>query len=125
MGGATYLASLVDAVPSSANVGFYARIVREKSVLRRLIEGASAIAERGYRDRGSGPIRRRGRKIIFDIAREGEQTGLCQRQREVSHPGTSKAIEQLYERKELITGVPTGFKEVDGLTTRFRNPTSS
>jgi len=119
IGGAAYLASLVDAVPSSANVGFYARIVREKSVLRRLIEGASAIAERGYRDEGDvDDCVDAAEKIIFDIAQKRLKQGFASVKEVVKD--SFKAIEQLYERKELITGVPTGFKELDRLTCGFQ-----
>lgn len=114
-GGASYLSSLVDRVPSAANVASYARIVREKSVLRRLIEGATQIVERSFS--GEGEVDEcldNAEKIIFDIAQRRLRQGFVSVKEVVKD--SFKAIEQLYERKELITGVPTGYKEMDRLT---------
>jgi replicative DNA helicase len=114
-GGAVYLASLVDKVPSAANVGSYARIVREKAILRKLIEGATQIAERGYMEEGNvDECVDSAEKIIFDIAQKRLRQGfVCVRD---VVKDSFKAIEQLYERKELITGTSTGYKELDRLT---------
>lgn len=115
VGGASYLSSLVDRVPSAANVASYARIVREKSVLRRLIEGATQIAERSFS--GEGEVDEcldNAEKIIFDIAQRRLRQGFVSVKEVVKD--SFKAIELLYERKELITGVPTGYKEMDRLT---------
>jgi len=118
-GGASYLASLVDKVPSAANVASYARIVREKSVLRRLIEGATQIAENGYRDLGSvDECVDNAEKIIFDIAQKRLRQGFISVKDVVKD--SFKAIEQLYERKELITGIPSGYKDLDRLTCGFQ-----
>src|SRR5512143_3249401 len=51
IGGASYVASLIDSVPTAANIGYYARIVREKAILRRLIETATNIVTQSYEDR--------------------------------------------------------------------------
>jgi replicative DNA helicase len=119
IGGAAYLASLVDRVPSAANVSSYARIVREKSVLRRLIEGATLIAENGYKDEGNvDECVDTAEKIIFDIAQKRLRQGFASVKDVVKD--SFKAIEQLYERKELITGVPTGYKELDRITCGFQ-----
>ncbi len=115
VGGASYLASLVDRVPTSANVGSYARIVREKAVLRQLIEGATEIAERGYREDGSvDEFVDTAEKIIFEVAQRKIRQGFASVKEIVKD--SFKAIEQLYERKELITGVPTGYRELDRIT---------
>lgn len=115
VGGAVYLSSLVDRVPSAANIASYAKIIREKSVVRRLIEGATEITERGYRDDGDvDEFVDEAEKIIFEVARRRIKKGFTPVKEIVKD--SFKAIEQLYERKELITGVPTGYKEFDRLT---------
>lgn len=119
VGGASYLASLVDRVPSAANVGSYARIVREKAVLRKLIEGATQIAESGYQLEGNvDQCVDNAEKIIFDIAQKRLKQGFASVREVVKD--SFKAIEQLYERKELITGVSTGYKDLDRITCGFQ-----
>lgn len=115
VGGAAYLAELVDRVPSAANAASYAKIIREKSVLRRLIEGATEIAERGYRDEGNvDEYVDSAEKIVFEVAQRRFRKGFTPVKEIVKD--SFKAIEQLYERRELVTGVPTGYRELDRLT---------
>ena len=115
VGGAAYLAQLVDRVPSAANVASYARMIREKAITRRLIEGASEILERGYRDDGNvDEFVDNAEKIIFEVAQKRLKKGLTPVREIVKD--SFKAIEQLYERRELITGVPTGYHDLDRLT---------
>jgi replicative DNA helicase len=115
VGGASYLAALVDKVPTAANAAAYARIVREKAVLRMLIEGATEIAARGYREQGNvDEFVDTAEKIIFEVAQRRIRQGFASVKDVVKD--SFKAIEQLYERKELITGVPTGYREMDRLT---------
>lgn len=115
IGGASYLSSLVDKVPSAANVASYARIIREKSIVRRLIEGATEITERGFSDVGNvDEFVDSAEKIIFEVAERRLKKGFVPVKEIVKD--SFKAIEQLYERKELITGVPTGYKEFDRMT---------
>lgn len=115
VGGATYLASLVDRVPTAANVTSYARIVREKSVLRCLIDGATEIVERGYREQGNvDEYVDSAEKIIFEVAQRRIRQGFIGVKDIVKD--SFRAIEQLYERRELITGVTTGYREIDRMT---------
>lgn len=115
VGGASYLSTLVDRVPSAANVVSYARIIREKAIVRRLIEGATEIAEKGYRDDGDvDEFVDNAERIIFDIAQKKTKKGFTPVKEIVKD--SFKAIEQLYERKELLTGVSTGYGELDRLT---------
>jgi replicative DNA helicase len=115
VGGATYLAALVDRVPTSANAASYGRIVREKAVLRCLIEGATEIAERGYREQGNvDEFVDTAEKIIFEVAQRRVRQGFAAVKDVVKD--SFKAIEQLYERKELLTGVATGYRELDRIT---------
>lgn len=115
VGGASYLSSLVDNIPSSANAGAYARIVREKALRRMLIEGATEIAERGYQEEGDVEnFVDQAEKIILEVAQRRIKQSFASVRDIVKD--SFKAIEQLYERKELITGVPTGYKELDRIT---------
>ncbi len=115
VGGASYLAKLVDAVPSAANISAYSKIVREKSVLRRLIEGATEIIDRGFKGEGEvDAFVDEAEKIIFDISERRLKQGFASVKDVVKD--SFKAIEELYERKELITGVSSGFKDLDKMT---------
>ncbi len=115
VGGASFLASLVDAVPTAANAPYHARIVREKSVLRQLIREATSIASMGYE--GSDDIQSLVNEAESRIFRIGEQ-GI----RKVMQPikgiikETLHEIEELYSKPEHVTGLPTGFQYVDELT---------
>jgi replicative DNA helicase len=115
VGGATYLAELTEVVPVAANIGFYARIVRDKAVLRRLIQKSSDIATLCYEEAGEvDEILESAEAAIFEISQA--------KIRQAFHPlkgvlkQSIKRVEDLYERKELITGVPTGFSGLDEIT---------
>ncbi len=115
VGGASYLSELVDHVPTAANVAAYGKIIREKAVVRHLITGATDIVSRGYEDQGNvDEYLDKAEQIIFEIAQRRIHQGF--------HPlkdivrDSFKAIETLYEKKELITGVPTGYRDLDRMT---------
>jgi replicative DNA helicase len=115
VGGAAFLAELADKVPTAANVTYYARIVREKSVLRGLIETATEIATKGYEAGGDvDAFLDQAEHKIFEISDRKVRPHFF-RIRDIM-VDSIKAIEQLYERKELVTGVPTGFVDFDRLT---------
>ena len=115
VGGAAYLTSLNDSVPTAANIAHYARIVREKAILRYLISAATEIATRGFEDQGNvDEFLDAAEKVIFDIAEKKIQSSFVAVGDMIKD--TLKAVEKLYERKELVTGVPTGFKDLDKLT---------
>ncbi len=115
VGGPSYLASLTSIVPVTSNVGSYARIIREKSILRRLISVNSDIAQRCYEEQNDIDILvDEAEQAIFDIAGskgEGHFTHI-----KSIVPKAFAVVEQLYKRKELITGVPTGYSEIDKMT---------
>ncbi len=115
VGGPAYLADLLEGVPRSANVEHYARIVREKEVLRGLIRAAqsilgSALAARGRLDELLDDAER----AILHVAEERLRTGFIPLS--VTAEQSLKAIEELTRRQELITGVATGFPELDEMT---------
>ena len=115
IGGATYLAELSDKVPSAANIAFYARIVKEKAVLRSLINVSGEIVSRCYT--GQEDIEQfldEAERLIFDVSEKRIRPAFSKVGDMIMD--TIKTIEQLYERKELVTGVPTGFLDLDQKT---------
>ena len=115
VGGAAYLANLTSIVPVTANVQSYARIIKEKSVLRKLIEVNTDIASRCYEEQGEIDLLvDKAEQAIFDIA--GKKSGQNFTPLKDIIPGAFERVEQLYKRKELITGVPTGYFQIDKMT---------
>jgi replicative DNA helicase len=115
VGGTAYLASLSATVPTAANIAYYARIVREKAILRQLIGAATEIASRGYEDQGNvEEFLDSAEKIIFEISEKKIKSSFVMVGDMIRD--SIKMVEKLYERKELVTGVPTGFKDLDKLT---------
>ena len=115
IGGTAYLASLADFVPTAANISYYARIVREKSILRSLISTATDIATRGYEDQGNvEEFLDNAEKVIFDISEKKVKASFVAVGDMIKD--TLKTVEKLYERKEMVTGVPTGYDDLDRLT---------
>ncbi len=115
VGGAAYLATLTSIVPVTSNVTSYAKIIREKSILRSLIKVNSDIANRCYEEQGDiNVLVDDAEQAIFDIT--GNRSGQKFTAVNKIVPGAFKKIEELFKRKELITGVPTGYKEFDKMT---------
>jgi replicative DNA helicase len=115
VGGSAYLASLADFVPTAANIAYYARIVREKSILRSLIRTATEIATRGYEEQGNvEEFLDTAEKVIFDISEKKIKASFVAVGDMIKD--TLKTVEKLYERKEMVTGVPTGYEDLDKLT---------
>ncbi len=115
IGGATYLAELVDKVPSAANIGHYARIVREKAVLRSLINVCNEISSRCYSgEEDIEPFLDEAERLIFDVSEKRVRPSFFKMGDLIMD--TIKTVEQLFERKELVTGVPTGFLDLDRIT---------
>jgi replicative DNA helicase len=115
VGGTTYLASLVDNVPSAANIANYAKIVKEKAILRGLIGSATEIITNCY-ETGSDvdQILDKAEHSIFEISENKVRPSFYPIRDIVKE--SFRSIEDLYSRKELITGVSTGFEKIDDLT---------
>ncbi len=114
-GGPTYLAELSLSVPTAANVHYYAKIVRERSMARRLISTATDIATCGYE--GSTEVSvllDEAESKIFEISESRVKQTYAELKQVIKQ--TFKTIEMLYERKELVTGVPSGFHDLDRMT---------
>jgi replicative DNA helicase len=118
IGGASYLASLIDSVPTAANIEYYAKIVKEKAILRKLIETSTDIITQSYEDRGDVEgFLDEAERAIFEISEKRVKPSFYFIRDIVKE--SFKTIERLFEKKELVTGVPSGLKELDGLTAGF------
>ena len=118
-GGLDYLAELVDAVPTAANLEFHARIVRDKAILRRLIETSTGIITEAYD--GHSPATELldvAESRIFKISQQRGDEGFT-RIKEMLWP-TMERIETLQRSGKAITGVPSGFVDLDALTSGFQ-----
>ena len=119
VGGPAYVASLADGVPRATNVEYYARIVKEKATLRNLIYAANKIVTNAYEaDQEPDLILDEAESAIFSIADDKLKAGFVQ-MRDLVKDSFPK-IEQLFEQKRLITGVPTGFVDLDEMTRGFQ-----
>ncbi len=115
VGGPAYITRLVDGVPRSTNVEFYARIVKEKATLRRLITEAGRIASEAYdADRDASEILDEAERGIFSIADARIGAGFVPLSQLVD--SALDTVERLQQYKSLVTGVPTGFYDLDQRT---------
>jgi len=115
IGGVSYLSSIIDFVPSSANVEHYAHIVKDRGILRKLIKNATHIITNSYQTTNSiEDVVDSAEQLIFEIA------DLKHRQQSVHIKDLVKdsieTLDRLYQRKEHITGIPTGFSKFDYMT---------
>jgi replicative DNA helicase len=119
VGGPAYVASLADGVPRATNVEYYARIVKEKATLRNLIYAANKIIGNAYgADQESDVVLDEAEAAIFAVADDRIKEGFVP-MRDLVKESFPK-IEQLFEQKRLITGVPSGFVDLDGMTRGFQ-----
>ena len=119
VGGSAYLAELAGQVPTAANIAYYARIVREKAILRHLIRASTDIASRGLEERGDvDDFLDDAEQAIFDIAEKRISSSFV-RVGDVM-TDTIKKVDELYQRKEMVTGVATGYRDLDRLTAGFQ-----
>jgi replicative DNA helicase len=119
VGGPAYVASLSDGVPRATNVEYYARIVKEKSTLRSLIYAANKILTNAYEaEQEPEVILDQAESAIFSVADERMRGGFVP-MRDLVRENFPK-IEQLFEQKRLITGVPTGYVDLDEITRGFQ-----
>lgn len=119
VGGPAYIASLVDGVPRSTNVEHYARIIKEKATCRNLIFAAGRITDLAYEgEQDADLLLDEAERAIFEIADDRVRSGFVPLSTLV-HQGF-EAIEKLQERRGLVTGVPTGFDELDAMTSGFQ-----
>ncbi len=115
IGGVTYLNTLVDMMPTSANITQYGKMVREKALLRGLIHVSTEIIEKGYEvEANIDTYVDEAEKMIFQISeRKYKQAFFAVRDLVMENV---KTIEKLYQKKQAVTGLSTGFVELDKLT---------
>ncbi|MBU0566567.1 replicative DNA helicase [bacterium] len=119
IGGTTYLTTLLNSVASAANAAYYARIVKEKGTLRGLIKAADQISNLAYEEEGDVPfILDKSEQLIFNVFQARISRGFVSL-KDMLHD-SFEVIEELARRKEHITGVPTGFIDLDNLTSGFQ-----
>ncbi len=119
VGGTPYLSAMTDIVPTSANVVSYAKIVREKSLVRQLIHAGTEIVTRCYEpDVEPQDLVDEAENKIFSIAEKKSSQGFAPVKDLVK--SSYKMIEELFERKTDITGLTTGFPDFDKLTAGFQ-----
>jgi replicative DNA helicase len=115
VGGPAYVASLADGVPRATNVEYYARIVKEKATLRGLIDTAGRILSSAYEaEQDADTILDQAESAILAVADDRLKVGFVA-MRDLVRDSFPK-IEQLFEQKRLITGVATGFVDLDEMT---------
>ncbi len=118
-GGAAYVSSLTSVVPTSANVEYYAKMVQENSLRRLMLRIASEMIASSHNDSlDSRAIIEEAEKKIFEVT-DNQQRGGYRSASEII-PETIDAIEKLYRRKDSYTGIPSGFSDLDNLTSGFQ-----
>ena len=119
VGGVNILTELAGSVPTAAHVEFYARIVEEKSLLRQLIHAATEIVSLGYDGQDEvNEIIDRAEHLVFSVANRRSGRNVTNLKNLLIE--TFEQIEKLYESRGAVTGVPTGFSDLDRLTAGFQ-----
>ncbi len=119
VGGPAYITALVDGLPRATNVEYYARIVKEKATLRNLIYASNKILSSAYEaEEDANVILDGAEQAIFSLAEDRIREGFVSI-RALAHQ-SFETIEQAHARQELITGVPSGFDDLDELTSGFQ-----
>ncbi len=118
VGGIDYLAELAENTPTAANIDAWADIVRDRAVLRELIRAGTDVAEAGYRPdgRSTSELIDLAERTVFEIAERVSRGKRGFRRMKELLVGTLDRIDQLFQRDNPITGVPTGYFEIDGMT---------
>ncbi|NLK86710.1 MAG: replicative DNA helicase [Clostridiaceae bacterium] len=120
VGGLDYLAAITSAVPTTANARHYAKIVEEKSLLRKLIKAASEISAAGYEaSEEAAFVLDKAEKSIFDILQKRSTQGFTHIKDVLLD--TFIRLEELYNSKGFVTGIPTGFTDLDYKTSGLQN----
>ncbi|KPK42513.1 MAG: replicative DNA helicase [Omnitrophica WOR_2 bacterium SM23_29] len=115
VGGINYLTSLTTSVPTAANVRHYAKIVKEKSLLRNLIASGTTIVSEAYEaEEDADDLLDKAERMIFEITSKKIEGGFVSLKEIIKD--SIETIDSLYQRKTNITGIPTGFHDFDRLT---------
>ena len=120
VGGAIYVTDLLNSVPTSANVEYYAKIVEEKAILRRLIDAGTNVVQEAFNEPDNiEVILDKAERSIFDIAIKRNREGFKRIDSVLKN--VLDHIDSIYGRKEHLTGVSSGFPDLDNLTAGFQN----
>jgi replicative DNA helicase len=120
LGGASYLSSLMDGVPKSLNVEYYAQIIKEKALLRRLILSSAKIISSSYEQReDADQLLDEAQASIIEVAEQRIKPGFVP-VGALTEPALD-VIDSLRGRQDAVTGIPTGFRDLDGLTSGYHN----
>jgi len=115
IGGAAYITSIVNAVPTSANIMHYAKIVKQKAILRHLITAATQIVQDSFEpDSNVDELLDNAERLIFEISSRKFESNIIHI-KEIIKDSIEK-IDALYQKKGTVTGIPTGFTEFDEKT---------
>jgi replicative DNA helicase len=119
IGGAAYLATLVDYVPTAANIAYYCKMVKEKSTNRKLISVATEIVSRGYDEQADvEELLDIAQKEIYEISENKSRPQYVPVQAIIKD--AMNILKNLYDQKEHVTGVPTGYIDLDHKTAGFQ-----
>ncbi len=120
VGGAAYLTELANVVPTAANVVHHAKIVKEKALLRNLITTATSIITEGYEpDQEVDALLDKAERLIFEISSSKMKGGFISVKELIKD--SIETIEKLYQRKTQVTGISTGFQDLDLITAGFQS----
>ena len=120
VGGASYISSLMDGVPKSLNIEYHARIIKEKALLRRLITSSAKIISSSYEQKmDADELLDEAQTAIIDVAEQRIKPGFVSVE-SLTTP-VMDTIKALRNRKEAVTGLPTGFRDLDTITAGFHN----
>jgi replicative DNA helicase len=120
IGGASYLSSLMDGVPKSLNVEYYAQIIKEKALLRRLILSSAKIISSSYEQReNADQLLDEAQASIIEVAEQRIKPGFVP-VGALTEPALD-VIASLRGRQDAVTGIPTGFRDLDSLTSGYHN----
>ena len=119
VGGIAYLSLMVNMVPTAANVKYHSHIVREKALLRGLVQSANEIASKVYEDNlDAEDLVDYAERSIFKISDKRVKASFVTLKEVIRD--SFEMIERLYDKKETVTGVSSGFRDLDDLTTGFQ-----
>jgi len=123
VGGLAYLGTLAKDTPSAANIRAYADIVRERAILRRMIEVGTTIADSGYNadGRDSKELLDDAERRVFEIAEHGARSQQGFKSIKSLLKTTVEHIDSLFERDDPITGLPTGYNDFDEMTSGLQH----
>src|SRR3989339_93370 len=120
VGGTVYVTDLINSVPTAANIEYYAKILEEKAILRRLIEAGTFMVQEAFEEPENVElVLDRAEKTIFNIAMRKTREGFTKLDSVLKH--VLVKIDSLYGKNQHITGVPTGFTDLDNITAGLQN----